>query len=533
MIRTDSKPDRGTDNRSLGRRAVGALAALALLAGCAGGSGQDPLSPVPEVVEASDVFDVGFDRIADVYLETVDMGTLTVDGLSGLSTIDDQLSASRTDENVQVTLATAVIGIYDAPAPRDASAWADLTWTAVQEARFASPSLREATLEEIYEAVFDAIVTDLDDYSRYVNAEEAEAERAARDGYGGIGLMLNFNEETGRGFVQEVFPEAPAERAGIRVGDIFIAVDGDPTEGWELEDLARRLRGPVGTMVTVTLERAEGALATLSLRREQVIVDSVSTRIIDRIGVLRISRFNAGTVEQTREALDELLDTLGDDAAGLILDLRGNPGGLLGQSVSVADLFVGQGDIITTRGRHPDSVQRFDADRTAEAPGLPMVVLVDGRSASGAEVVAAALQDSGRAVVVGASSFGKGSVQTVTRLPNGGELFLTWSRIYGPAGITIHRQGIMPTICTSGELTDAGTILTSFRSGRLTPPSDLLELRLIAADNESALEQLRAACPWRVHDEELDVEVAIGLLNDRNLYARALGFADGHSVAQR
>ena len=147
-----------------------------MLAGCAGGSGQDALSPVPEVVEASDVFDVGFDRIADVYLETVDMGTLTVDGLSGLSTIDDQLSASRTDENVQVTLATAVIGIYDAPAPRDASAWADLTWTAVQEARLASPSLREATLEEIYEAVFDAIVTDLDDYSRYVNAEEAEAE---------------------------------------------------------------------------------------------------------------------------------------------------------------------------------------------------------------------------------------------------------------------------------------------------------------------------------------------------------------------
>ena len=533
MMRSDSKADRRRGKRSLGRRPVAALAGLVLLAGCAGGPGQDRLAATPELVEASTVFDVGFDRIADVYLEPVDMGTLTVDGLSGLATIDERLSASRTDSDVRLTLASGVIGIYDAPEPRDATGWAELTWTAVQEARIASPALREAALEEVYEAVFDAIVTDLDDYSRYVNAEEAEAERAARDGYGGIGLMLDFNEETGRGFVQEVFPEAPAERAGIRVGDIFIAVDGEPTEGWDLQDLARRLRGPIGTTVTVTIDRAEGTQTTLTLRREQVIVDSVSTRIIDRIGVLRVSRFNAGTVEQTRVALAELLDSLGDDPAGLILDLRGNPGGLLGQSVSVADIFLGHGDIITTRGRHPDSVQRFDADRSAEAVGLPMVVLVDGRSASGAEVVAAALQDSGRAVVVGASSFGKGSVQTVTRLPNGGELFLTWSRIYGPSGITIHRQGIMPTICTSGDLSDAGTILTSFRSGQLTPPTDLLDLRRVAADNEAALEQLREACPWRIHDEELDVEVAIGLLNDRNLYARALGFADGRSVAQR
>src|SRR3546814_20352184 len=155
----------------------------------------------------------------------------------------------------------------------------------------------------------------------------------------------------------------------------------------------------------------------------------------------------------------------------MILDLRGNPGGLLNQSVAVADMFISHGQIISTRGRHPDSFQYFDAESDDATGGLPLVVLVDGQSASGAEVVAAALQDSGRAVVVGASSYGKGSVQTVTRLPNAGELFLPWSRIYSPAGYTPPHQRVMPTLCTrTSPGGDAAQLRARFRPGGSTEP---------------------------------------------------------------
>ena len=223
---------------------------------------------------------------------------------------------------------------------------------------------------------------------------------------------------------------------------------------------------------------------------------------------------------------------LGPQARGLILDLRGNPGGLLGQSVAVADLFMPRGEIISTRGRHPDSMQQYYARREDRTDGLPMVVLVDGRSASGAEVVAAALQDAGRAVVVGASSFGKGSVQTVTRLPNGGELFLTWSRIFSPAGITIHRQGVTPTLCTSRDVETVEQALTLFRSGELAIPQSVIGLRRAAADDDSALRRVRAFCPWRVHDEELDVQVAERLLRDDRLFDRALALSRVPTLAQ-
>jgi carboxyl-terminal processing protease len=161
-----------------------------------------------------------------------------------------------------------------------------------------------------------------------------------------------------------------------------------------------------------------------------------------------------------------------------------------------------------------------------------MVVLLDGRSASGAEIVAAALQDTGRALVVGAASYGKGSVQTVTRLPNGGELFLTWSRIYGPAGATIHLQGVVPTVCTSGPVADADQLVALLRSGALDLPEDLAELRAAAPDDEEALAAVREVCPWQAHDEAFDIEIARRLLGDPALFAEALSASGIATLAQ-
>ena len=519
-------------------RIAGTLGALAIVASCATAAPETvdiaPEQPAAQDPPSESVFRTGYERIADIYLRPIDLGEATVTGITGLSEIDPSLAVRQAGDRLELLSGGMVLTSYAGAEAFDSEGWASITNAVIGDAMAASPLVADASSEAIYEAVFDSIITDLDEYSRYVNAEEAEAERASRDGYGGVGLLLNFDQDAGYGFVEEVFDNSPAQVAGMRAGDIFIAVDGDLTEGWTLRDLATNLRGPIGTRVTVTVRGADGQVRTVTMERAQVIVDTVEAEIRDGIGILRVSRFNAGTLDQTRDVLSALLadlDRIG--GSGLILDLRGNPGGLLDQSVGFADLFVDHGDIITTRGRHPDSFQRYAAGRFSVAPTLPMAVLIDSRSASGAEIVAAALQDSARAVVVGSSSFGKGSVQTVSRLPNGGELFLTWSRIYGPAGITIHRQGVMPTICTSTGLTAADEILRAFRDGSVPAPMTLLDQRQRAADDPEALRQLREACPWREHDSDLDVEVAIDLLQDGALYARALTTSAEAALAQR
>ena len=206
---------------------------------------------------------------------------------------------------------------------------------------------------------------------------------------------------------------------------------------------------------------------------------------------------------------------------GIILDLRDNPGGLLDQAVSVADLFVDDGRIVSTHGRHPDSHQYFDARSDEVLDTVPMVVLVNGNSASASEIVAAALQDSGRAVVVGSNSFGKGTVQTVLRLPNEGELTLTWARFHAPSGYALHHRGILPDVCTS-NVDSREQALRDLDSGSLLI-SSTLQQAAISAEDEAALAALRLNCPLREDDNAFDVEIAQRLLGDPDLFARAKG----------
>ncbi|NBB84511.1 MAG: peptidase S41, partial [Alphaproteobacteria bacterium] len=306
----------------------------------------------------SAVFDVGFDRIAEVYFQPVSMAEVTRDGLAGLSVIDDGLTAERRDGALLLYDGERLVGAYPVPQTDSPTAWVDLTMSAIADGRTMSPELRDATSEDIYKAVFDGILAELDEYSRYLDAARAEQERASRDGYGGIGILLEFDEETGRGYVEQVFDGAPAARAGIVAGEVFMEVDGRPTAGWDLQQLATELRGPVDSWVDVTLLHPDGRVHGVRLRREQVIVNTIAAETEDGVAIIRVARFNAATADDLAEALDETLEELGPEARGIILDLRGNPGGLLGQSVAVADLFIRRGDIISTRGRHPDSMQQ-------------------------------------------------------------------------------------------------------------------------------------------------------------------------------
>ncbi|MBI1206228.1 MAG: PDZ domain-containing protein [Azospirillum sp.] len=489
-----------------------------MVCGCAG----DPVTQAaaPPLPIGEEVLAVAFNRISEIYLDAVDLGRLTVDGLAGLKIIEPKLSAERNGRAVRVQIGSRVAAELLAPEPGDASAWASLTARAIDRSRMFSAALRDASANQIHQAVLDAMIGDLDAYSRYAGPQRAGTERAQREGYGGIGISVE--PEGVRYVVREVLAHSPAARSGLAVGDLVQAIDGEPVSSLSIRDVRDRLRGPVGSVVMVTLGNDALSGRRVTIRRERVIPNTVTVAIEKGVAVFKIDRFNAATTGNLKEAVIAAQAELGAGALGYVLDLRGNPGGLLDQAVSVADMFVRRGRLISTAGRHPDSWQRFDATGDDILDGQPMVVLVDGRSASASEVVAAALQDSGRAVVVGASSFGKGSVQTVTRLPNDGELFLTWARIYAPSGYTLHRQGVQPTICTSNAEGSPAQALEPLRHGRINLPDTLAAWRAAAPDDEAALAHLREACPWKAHEPALDLQVAEKLLADRPLFMSAL-----------
>ena len=209
---------------------------------------------------------------------------------------------------------------------------------------------------------------------------------------------------------------------------------------------------------------------------------------------------------------------------GVILDLRGDPGGVLDQAVAVSDLFLNSGRIVSTRGRNPESYQSYEATPGDIAHGLPMAVLINGNSASASEIVAAALQDNDRAVLIGSNSYGKGTVQTVPRLPNNGELTLTWARYYAPSGYTLNHIGILPSICTNAGDEDATDLLAELGNGALQPVP-VVARNATSPDDTAALDKLRDTCPSYKSERAVDLQVAIRLLTQPRLYEEAIKLA--------
>ncbi len=255
-------------------------------------------------------------------------------------------------------------------------------------------------------------------YSRYAGQDTARESRARRDGFGGIGITID--TEGGGVRVASVIGEAPAGRAGLKVDDVIIGIDGETTIGMAQRDVVRRLRGPIGNAVRIAVRRGPTDTLEVSVVRALIVEPTVTYHREGKTAHIRVTGFNHRTTDNLNDALKTALREIGPDMQGVILDLRGNLGGLLDQAVSVADLFLAEGTIVSTRGRHRSSGQVNEASRGDIGELLPLVVLVNGMSASASEIVTAALQDNGRAVVIGSTSFGKGSVQTVIPLPNEG-----------------------------------------------------------------------------------------------------------------
>ena len=260
------------------------------------------------------------------------------------------------------------------------------------------------------------------------------------------------------GLIKVVSPidDTPASRAGILSGDMISHIDGEQVLGLTLSEAVERMRGPIDSEITITvLRESEPAPFDVHLVRNVVKIRSVRWRREDDVGYVRITSFTEQTQDGLREGIAKLRHEIGDRMKGLVLDLRNNPGGLLDQAISVSDSFLDQGEIVSTRGRRSDSAQRYNAELGDLTDGLPMVVLINSGSASASEIVAGALQDHRRAVVLGTRSFGKGSVQTIIPLPGNGAMRLTTARYYTPSGRSIQATGIEPDITVERTLLEA------------------------------------------------------------------------------
>ena len=484
------------------------------------------------VKEATRVFDYGLSEVFDRALDEPDRDALQRGVLTALQRLDPGLDIlSSPDDRLFVYHSGSLIADLPKPASDDTAAWAKTYTAIIVAARQVSQRFLTASSEHIYRVIFEATLRKLDPYSRYASRREARGNREARGGFTGVGLRYRNSDGVLR--IISVIRHSPAAQAGLMAGDEIVSLNGQATEDLSLVDVTRVLRGPSGTSVQVGVLR-DGSPLTVSLKRKLVVPDTVTAELSDGIGIIRLKSFNQQTANSVAEAYRELAADETNPMSGLILDLRGDPGGLLDQAVAVTDLFQPAGEIVATAGRHPESFQYYSATADDISGGLPIVLLVDGRTASAAEIVAASLLDTGRALAVGTASFGKGTVQTVVRLPNDGEITLTWSRFTTPAGYAIQDLGVMPTICVSGaHEPDVSALLEDLRGSSTALVAKAQQWRTISLDDAEGRQALRDQCPSELRRSlQIDVDIAKALLKQPTLYAGTVGLAGQVALEQ-
>jgi carboxyl-terminal processing protease len=460
------------------------------------------------------VLQAAYAAITERHLEATSPAQLALWSLRGLAALDPRLVVEERAGQLRLGTADRLLG--QQPVRQDASAPVAALFEAGWDA---SAALRRAGSEGMLRAGFEELFNHLDPYSRYVTAEDARVARERRVGQSGLGLRLAAGQRD-TVVLAAVTPGGPAAQAGLAEGDRLLAIDGIPVEAGDLGTAASLLEGPAGSVARLTVLRGRSRRQVTLLRR-LFLPETLTSERRDDVLWLRISTFAASTGVDVAAALRRAFDT-SDPPRGVVLDLRGNRGGVLSQATSVADAFLTDGVVARTDGRHPEARRLWQADGTDLAGGRPVIVLVDGRTASAAEIVAAALGDRQRAVVVGSTTMGKGLIQLLVPLPNGAELLVSWSQVLAPLGWPIQALGVLPSVCTSlGEqrLTEQLARLALGESPMAVPLARLRQARPPVPGSEVAA--LRGACP-PAEGRDSDVTAAGVLLNDGGVYRAAL-----------
>ncbi|MCW9034644.1 MAG: S41 family peptidase [Alphaproteobacteria bacterium] len=305
--------------------------------------------------------------------------------------------------------------------------------------------VEEVTDEELIESAINGMLTSLDPHSSFMSSKNfKEMQVQTRGEFGGLGIQVTLDQ----GLIKVISPidDTPAFRAGVEAGDIISHLDKEPVLGLTLSQAVDKMRGKVGSDIVLTVLRPEKEPFDITITRAVIKIQSVRSKAFGNVGYMRITQFNEQAKSGVKKAFEVFEKDIGKKMEGVILDLRNNPGGLLDQAISISDIFLEKGEIVSTRSRHAEETQRYNARVGDLAAGLPVVVLINGGSASASEIVAGALQDHERAIILGTKSFGKGSVQTIMPLQRKNAMRLTTSRYYTPSGKSIQAVGIDPDI---------------------------------------------------------------------------------------
>lgn len=393
-------------------------------------------------------------------------------------------------------------------------------------ARVRSQYVVEVDDSELIEDAMNGMLQSLDPHSSYISPESFKDLRMSNKGeYGGLGMEVTMED----GFVKVIAPidDTPAKEAGVKAGDFITEIDGKSLLGYTLTEAVDQMRGKPGEAINITIVREGEDPIYLDITREIIKRQTVKFEIKDGIGYARIAQFNEKAADGLRGAISDLQVENGGRLPGLILDLRGNPGGLLTQSVEVSSVFLDGGEVVSTRGRRADDVNVFNAEKGQMAKNVPVVVLVDGASASASEIVAGALQDKGRALIVGMTTFGKGSVQDVIPLRGGrdGALKITTQRYYTPNGRSIQASGITPDILISA-VPDDGEDKKRFSEASL--PNAIASENEETEGEEEAVEEVKIDYPpegFEVSDD-YQLQQAISILKS-GTYAQKLAEVQG------
>jgi len=386
--------------------------------------------------------------------------------------------------------------------------------------RVRSEYVEEVTDEELIEKAIDGMLTGLDPHSGYMDEEVwKEMQMDTKGKFGGLGIEITMEE----GFVKIISPieDTPAYKAGVLAGDYIIQIDDTPVFGLTLSEAVDLMRGEKGEPINITISRKGVEPFELKIIRDIIKIQSVKSEIFDNIGYLRITSFTEQTESGLIKSIKSIEEELNNNQIGFVLDLRSNPGGLLAQAVKVSDIFLKQGEIVSTRGRNKDDIKRYRAKSGDQINNKPLVIIINGGSASASEIVAGALQDHKRAIIIGTKSFGKGSVQTIIPFNKSSSsdeiagIRLTTAIYYTPSGESIQGKGIEPDI-----VVEQGTF-ESMEFNRISE-SDLIDS--LDNDSEQNVEDEKKEISPQEERLATDFQLsrAIGLIKGLNIYKESL-----------
>jgi carboxyl-terminal processing protease len=395
--------------------------------------------------------------------------------------------------------------------------------------RIRSQYVEDVDSQKLIEAAINGMLSSLDPHSSYMNAKDYAAMQVQTKGeFGGLGIEVTQQD----GYIKVVSPidGTPADKAGIKTGDLIIKVDGKSVNGLTMDQAVDTMRGPIGSEVVITVVRdAVKDPFDVSIIRDTIKVAAVKGRLEGDTVVLRITSFTDQTYSGLESELKKAVASAGglDKINGVVLDLRNNPGGLLVQAIEVADAFLNEGEIVSTRGRNPRDNERFNATKGDLTDGKPIVVLINGGSASASEIVAGALQDHHRVIVVGTKSFGKGSVQTILPVRGEGAMRLTTARYYTPSGRSIQALGVMPDIVVNQPPVDpnAKPVDPAADANKMTSEADLngiLSNDSMTDEEKKQLEEERARTEEaaKLRDSDFQLAYAIDILRGLTAVAK-------------